>query len=166
MRNKIEIPYFSKGLKYLTPALFLGGAYLMTTPNWVFGIIIVILAAIILTTKYVTTIDLYGKQYNDYLSLLGIAWNKSSEKFNAIEKIIVTKGNHAYSANTRSRSRQVNFSDYTGTLVFDQNRTLDLLTKNDKHELLVGVKPLAVFLKVEIEDCTTPNPYWIDLDKI
>ena len=68
--------------------------------------------------------------------------------------------------NSRSRSRQLDWVSFTGTLILDENKRLDLLTKNDKGELLKRLKEFAEFLKVNIEDQTTSRHYVVDLTKI
>jgi hypothetical protein len=105
------------------------------------------------------------KKYHDYLSFLWIPVNAETNNFNSLDRIIVTKGNHAHTINTRAQSRQLDWSDYTGTLVMD-NGTLDLLTRNNKTELIVGLKEFADFLKIGIEDRTTSEYFWIDLARI
>ena len=68
--------------------------------------------------------------------------------------------------NSRSRSRQMDWAWFTGTLLLDENKTLELLTKNDKHELIKGLKEFADFLGVDVEDQTTSRHYLIDISKV
>ena len=166
MTKKIIIPYFPVGMKFITPLLFGAGVYLFTLSYVVWGIVLTLLSLIILTTKYVTEIDLQNKVYNDYLSLLGIPLNKESQTFKHLDRIVITKGNYAQTVNTRVQSRQIDWSDYTGTLLLDDHNTLDLLTRSDKKELLKGLREFATFLNVNIEDRTTNQFYLIDLSKI
>ncbi len=63
------------------------------------------------------------------------------------------------------QSKDVEFSDFTGTLVFSGSHRLDLLTDMDKKRLLKKLKQFAQFLKVDVEDRTTSSAYWIDIDK-
>lgn len=108
-----------------------------------------------MTTKYVTEINLDKKECIDYLSFLWIQVEPEKIKFNAVSKIVIIKANHSQMLNTRSRSRQLDWSSFTGTLILDENKTLDLLTRNNKKELIEGLKEFADFLKVDIEDSTT-----------
>jgi hypothetical protein len=110
-------------------------------------------------------IDLQRKTYSDYLSFLFVKTNSENGKFTQLDKIVITKGNYAQTVNTQVQSRSFKFSDYTGTLVFIGNHTLDLLSDIDKKRLLRRLKIFAAFLKVGVEDRTTHSPYWIDIDK-
>ena len=165
MTKKITIPYFPQGIKYVTP-LILGGAFYLASINYYsWSVILVLLIGIILTTKYVTEINLNDKKYVDYLSLLWIPLNVETKTFNRVDRIVITKGNHAQMINTRAQSRQMDWSDYTGTLITD-NSKLDLLTRNSKRELIIGIKEFAEFLNVGIEDRTSSQYYWVDLTRI
>jgi hypothetical protein len=166
MKKKVTIPYFPTGIKYATPLLILVGAYLIFNNSLVWGIILVLLSAVILTTNYVTEIDLKEKKFSDYLSLLGVGMNKETRSFSRVDQIIITKGNYSQTVNTRLQSRQHDWSDYTASLIFDGEHSLDLLTKNNKRDLLIGVKEFATFLNVEVEDRTTPSHFKIDLARI
>lgn len=166
MIKKITIPYFPKGLKYVTPLVFGAGIYLITLSYFVFAVILILVGAIIITSKYVTEINLNLKTYSDYLSILGISINAERKKFDKIDRIVITKGNYAQTINTRAQSRQMDWADYTGTLLLDQNDTLELLTMTDKKELLHGLKEFTDFLRVGVEDRTTNQYYWIDLQNL
>lgn len=166
MNKKIIIPYFPKELKYSTP-LILGGAIFLFFIHWLFWpIVLVIFCILIFTTNYVTEIDLNEKRYDDYISLLGFHVSKESNRFQKLDRIVITKANHAKTLQTRVQSRQINWSDYTGTLLMDNRKTLDLITRTNKAELIKGVKDLAEFLEVGVEDRSTPHHYWVDLKKV
>ncbi|HEY9006159.1 hypothetical protein [Ohtaekwangia sp.] len=165
MTKRIITPYFPNGMKYFSALLFAGGIYLIVISHWFWGALIILTGIIILTTKYVTEIDLKQKKYRDYLSFLIFKLNEDTRKFNAIDRIVITKGNYSQTLNTRVQSRQMDWSDYTGTLVFDSD-TLDLLTKNTKQELLKGLKEFTEFLNVGVEDRTTNQYYWVDMAKV
>lgn len=165
MVKKIIIPYFPRGLKYVSPIFLVIGIFLMLHyPIW--GAILILVFPIIVSTQYVTKIDLKEKVYSDYLSFLGLHLKKETKNFHNVDRIIITKENFAQTINTRAQSRQINWSDYTGTLIFDDNGKLDLLTRSDKKELLNGLKEFVEFLDVKIEDRTTYQCYWIDIEKI
>jgi hypothetical protein len=59
---------------------------------------------------------------------------------------------------------QVDWTDYTGTLILD-NGALDLITHTNKNELLHALKEFSDFLKVDVQDRTSSEPYWIDMSK-
>jgi hypothetical protein len=166
MKKKIIISYFPPGMKYITPLLFGAAIYLIIINYAVWGILLTLSGLIILTTNYVTAIDLQEKKYDDYLSLLGVPLNSESQHFKNVDCIVITKGNYAQTVNTRIQSRQMDWSDYTGTLIMDSDKTLDLLTRNNKKELIKELLEFAIFLQVGIEDRTTSEYYWVDLEKI
>lgn len=150
--KKIIIPYFPLGLKYATPAIFLLGAYFILNRYYVLGGVCVLFAFLVLTTNYVTEISLEQKKYYDYISIAGLKMGMESTSFIRLEKIVITKGNNAQRVNSRLQSRTLQWADYTGTLHFDHNKTLDLVTHIDKAKLVAGLKEFAIFLEVPIED--------------
>jgi hypothetical protein len=154
--KKISIPYFPAGVRYSTPLLLGLGIYLWTIgyPIWI-GIL-TLLVIIILTTGYVTVIDLQKKELRDFLSFLSISLEEEKIRFNKVEKIIIKKDNHSQMLNSRSRSRQLDWSSFTGTLLTD-NKSLDLLTRTNKGDLIKRLREFADFLKVDIEDHTSPR---------
>ena len=163
--KKISIPYFPTGIKYATPFLIALGIYLWIIgyPFWI-GIF-AFLVIIILTTKYVTEIDLEKKECRDFLSFLSIPFQEEKVRFNRIDRIIITKDNHSQMLNSRSRSRQLDWSSFTGTLLTDDSKRLDLLTRTDKNDLVKGLNEFADFLKVDIEDQTTTEHFKIDVNR-
>ena len=165
MIKKITIPYFPRRIKYVTPLIFGGALYLASINYYGWSVFLVLLIGIILSTKYVTEINLIDKKYVDYLSLLWIPLNVETKTFNRVDRIVITKGNYAQTINTKAQSRQLDWADYTGTLITD-NSTLDLLTRNSKRELIRGLKEFAEFLNVGIEDRTSSQYYWVDLTNI
>ena len=80
MIKKITIPYFPTGLKYATPLAFGAAIYLIFINYPVWGGLLILLGAIVLTTKYVTEIDLSVKKYTDYLSLMWIPIKPETKK--------------------------------------------------------------------------------------
>jgi hypothetical protein len=166
MIKKIKIAYFPLAFKVvMTPILFGAGIYLGLI-HWLWAIVFLLAIIMILTTNYVTEIDLHQKQYSDYLYFFSFRLNEETVKFTRLDRIIVTKGNYAQNINTRSRSTKLDWSDYTATLLVDDEVTLDLLTRNDKAVLLKGVKEFVDFLKIEVEDRTSNRPYIIDMTKV
>jgi hypothetical protein len=157
MTKKITVSYFPKGMKFTTPCLTGAGIYLFTLQHPVWGSILILLSAIILTTHYHTTIDLSNRKIRDYISLLGIPLQEEIKTFKQPDRIIVTKGNYSQTLNTRIQSRQMNWSDYTATLMLDNGDTLDLLTCTSKKELMTGLNEFVDFLQVDIEDRTIPR---------
>ena len=164
MIKRIIIPYFPKVMKYATPLLFGSAGYLFLIEHPIWAAVLVLLGIIILTTNYVTEINLKEKSFDDYLLLLWIPLNRERKRFGAIDRIIISKGNYSQTLNSRIQTRQFNWTDYTGTLILD-NDTLDLVTHTDKKKLLHALREFSDFLKVDVEDRTSSSPYWIDMSK-
>lgn len=161
--KKITIPYFPLGLKHVTPLIFCASIYLLIIGYPVWSGVLILISVIILTTKYVTEINLHGKEYRDYLSFLGMPVEEERVRFNTIGKIVITKDNHSQKLNSRTRSRQIDWTSFTGTLTLDENKTLELATRNDKKDLIKILKEFANFLSVDIEDQTTNRHYLVDV---
>ena len=164
MTKRIIIPYFPKGMKYATPLLFGAAGYLFLFEHPIWASILVFLGIIILSTNYVTEINLKEKSFDDYLLLLWIPLNRERKRFKSLDRIIISKGNYSQTLNSRIQTRQIDWTDYTGALIFD-NDTLDLVTHTDKKKLLHALREFSDFLKVDVEDRTTNAPYWIDMSK-
>jgi hypothetical protein len=166
MTKKIIIPYFPKELKYFTPVLLGVAVFLFIKSYPIWAVVLVLVAILILATHYVTEIDLQQKRYSDYISLLGLRLSNEISSFQNLDHIVITKGRYAQTINTRVQSRQIDWVDYTATLLVDGGKPLNLITRNSKRELVSGIKPFADFLKVAVEDRTTRVHYWINFNKL
>jgi hypothetical protein len=164
--KRVTVPYFSKGMKYFTPVPVGGAAYLIFIGHPIWAGILILLAVMILTTQYVTEIDPDKKEYRDYFSFLSFNLDEEKSSFTTIDKIIITKENHSHMLNSRSRSRQLDWSMFTASLVLDGDKKLDLLTRNERADLLKEVKGFAEALKTEVEDQTTSEHFPIDVSKL
>jgi hypothetical protein len=164
MSKKIIIPYFPKAMKYATPLLFGASGYLFFIENPIWASILIVLGVIVLTTNYVTEINLGEKSYDDYLSFLWIPMNRDKKRFSHIDRIVISRGNYSQTVNTRIQSRQMDWTDFTGTLILGNDK-LDLVTHTNKKELLHALREFSDFLKVDVEDRTTSEHYWIDMTK-
>ena len=166
MKKRVVFPYFPVEFKYTSTLTGAAAVYLAINSNFIWSSLLILVTGAVLTTEYVTEIDLKEKKIEDYLSILWIPLDKDVVHFNNLQKIIIQKGNYAQTINTRVQSRQMDWSDFTGTLVYDNNQVLDLLTRSKKKELLKGIKEFALFLNVEVEDHSSKNPYTVDLARI
>jgi hypothetical protein len=163
--KRITIPYFPTGLKYVTPILACAGIWLAVIGYPAWTAILVLVAVIILTTNYVTEINPAKGEYRDFLSFLSIPLQEERVKFVQANRIIITKENHKQTQNSRARSTQLNWSSFTASLIVDDHKSLTLLTRNDKKELLRDLKEFASLLQVEVQDQTTDQYAIIDLSK-
>lgn len=166
MIKRIAIPYFPKGFKYATPVILGLAVYLAFLSYFIWTFTLLLLIVLILTTRYITQIDMTERRYSDYLSLLGLRLNNESKKFQTLDRIVITKGEFTKKVYSRLQDRTLQWTDFTATLVFDHNQTLPLLTLASKKKLVMGLKDFAAFLGVGVEDRTTPASYWIDLQRV
>jgi hypothetical protein len=162
MTKKILIPYFPIGLKYATPLFFGTAIFLLFKGYYILASIFILSAVIILTTYYITEISMEQKKYVDYISLAGMRLGVESTTFNRLDRIVITKGHNAQQINSRIQSRTLQWDDYTATLLFDHQKTLDLITHIDKGKLVAGLRDFAAFLEVRIEDRTGKESRWIN----
>jgi hypothetical protein len=166
MRKKLNSPYFPQELKYGSVLFLVGGIYLAITGHLVWGPGLIVLGLILFSTEYVTEFDVQSRRITDYLSCCWLRFNKDEIRYGAIDKIIIVKSTFAQTINTRVQSRQMDWKEFTARILFDQNDPFDLLTKRTKHDLLLAIKELTLFLKVDVEDLTTSQPYFIDVSRI
>lgn len=150
----IKIPYFPKGLKYCTPFLFAGAVFLAWKEHPLWALVLIFLTLVILTTAYVTIIDTHKKIITDSINVIWIPLGTEIKKFNTTSKIVITKGSYSQAINTRSQSRQLDWSDYTGTLLLDDHDSIDLITDTDKSRLIEHLQLIATELGVPVEDRT------------
>lgn len=166
MTKKIIIPYFPKELKYASPLFLAGAGFLFYKGFPIWSLLVLLAMATIFATNYVTEIDLQQKRYSDYISFFGLRLSNEVSTFRNLDHIVITKGRYAQTINTRVQSRQIDWVDYTATLLVDGGRPLNLVTRTSKRELLAGVKAFADFLKVAVEDRTTRVHYWVNFNKL
>jgi hypothetical protein len=152
MSVKISIPYFPLAMRYTAIALLLGSGWLAYIGYYKVAVVMVILCIFIFTAKYITTIDLNKHEYIDAFGFFGIGLQTEKKTFDKINHIVVTKGHYVHNINTRSSSRTLDWSDYTGTLIYDDTGELTLVTHQDKAALMKTLYVYATALKCEIED--------------
>jgi hypothetical protein len=160
-QHRIVIPYFPPAWKYSTPVLLYGAYKVYTLGYPIWTLVLIIFTAMIFTSKYVTLIDNDKKICLDYLTILFIKFNKEAKKYQAIDRVVITKGRYVKQLNSRISSRTLKWEDYTGTLLFDDNSTLELLTHDDPKKLIESIRVIAAMLNVGIEDRTRREYRWL-----
>ncbi|MEO1053109.1 MAG: hypothetical protein AAFX87_20915 [Bacteroidota bacterium] len=158
MIHKVSTPYFARALQFVSPVLIIFGGYQLWLASYILGAILILLGLVLITTRYITAIDIKKKQIEDYLEVLTFKANHEVFKFSNIEKIIITKEDKSYRDGSLSRDRVVTFDQLTGTLVYDGGQTFELLTKLDRDALIDKMREFAKFLNTYIEDHTTGKP--------
>jgi hypothetical protein len=152
MTHTISLYYFPKGLRYTSPLILAVAGYLLYDGFRVWGLLLLVVTIFILTAKYITAI---GKnEFTDAFGVFGLAVVTEKKHFSQLNKIVITKGSYSQMVNTRASSRQLDWTDYTGTLIYDGTQSLDLVTTDDKDQLLNELRVYATSLGVAIEDPT------------
>ena len=142
------------------------GIYFVFSEKIYWGILLIVIAIALVTTRYTTVVDKDRKTYSDYLQVFGLRLLPDYGNFQFLDKIVITKGEYAYKAATRSRDRSVQFNDYSATLIFINEHKLDLLTETNKKSLLKKIKGMATYLEIPVEDQSVREPYQIDMSRI
>jgi hypothetical protein len=119
---------------------------------WIVAVIIVLITIFILTAQFTTVIDTGRKEFIDAFSFYGMSVGKERKQFRELNKIVITKGQYKQNINTRSQSRTLRWTDYTATLIYDNGRILDLVTREDKSDVIVFAKLYSTALGIGIED--------------
>jgi hypothetical protein len=78
-------------------------------PIWMVPLFL--LAAAVLTTEYVTEIDLEKREYRDFISLLWIPFDEEKTSFTTLTKIIITGENFLHDAHKNYNNKGRAFSD-------------------------------------------------------
>lgn len=164
--KKIITPYFPVGLKLSTALFFFCAVYCIVEGYWFWAVVLFLVVIIVLTTRYVTEIDLKKKKCIDYLAVFELPFDKDVISFSALDRIIVTKEKHQQVVRTRVQHRQFGWSEFTATLLMDDGKELTLLTLQDKGELFARLKEFSTFLNVDVEDRTTEEFYVVDMAKV
>ncbi len=159
MTHTIHLYYFPKGLRYATPAFWALAAYLVLPGYWVISLILIAVSIFILTAKYLTIIDLQQKEFTDAFGFYGIQVNSEKKKYNYLEKIILTKAKYNQQLNSRARSSTMQWTEYTATLVYDNHQQLDLVSREDKGDVVEFAKVYSHLLKVPIQDLSVATEY-------
>lgn len=149
---RFEDYYFSDGLRWtililLTPLtiylLFWIKAY------W-FVLIIISVIVFFFSTKYVTEFDTKNKVIKDLFYVFFIKSGKLL-KYRTLLCIKIDKERRTFKDNSRSRDRTFDYFIYTGTLLYDNNSSLELTRKNEFKWFGSEMKRLAEELQIPIE---------------
>ncbi|MEQ9167266.1 MAG: hypothetical protein RLO12_13495 [Fulvivirga sp.] len=152
MKAKLTEFYFSESMKWIsTIALIAGNSILIIYTDYNYFITISLLfIPFLFTSKYEISIDKSTSVIEDTFSTLGIKIKSDRVEFKELQGIRVDKEKQSYTANTRSRVRQVTFNEYTATLEYDGDKELELSRSSDYEEFAAHVYPFAEQLDLGI----------------
>lgn len=163
MKNSLNIYYFPQAVRYVSGIAFIFAFYIASHAYLFMAVLLIFIGLFILTAKYVTSFDKKNKSIQDYFSVLGLKANSEKIHYNVLNQIIITKENKGYTANSRSRTRQVKWSQYDAHLIYDDQNSFKLLSNNSKKELMAEIKALVQFLDLTIADQTSRTPYTVSI---
>ncbi len=143
--------YFPNVLRWvLSILLFLLAIYLVIIGWYVTSAVCILFFAVLLTFKYVITVDQEKKMISDRFHRLGMS-NGTHNHFTILNTLLVTKEKKSYKAATRSRDYWVNYVEYTLSLNYDDNKTFTLLTLNDHEDFKSQVEKFRKELNLKVE---------------
>lgn len=109
-----------------------------------------LLILILFTAKYEIAIDKKEGIVDDAFLIMGLKIKSKKYDFKEIKGIRVDKEKHSYTANSRSRVRQVSFNEYAATLEYDADRELELSRNSDYDDFAAHIYPFAEQLDIGI----------------
>ena len=152
MKVRFEDYYFSDGIRWtvlltIGPLaiylLFWVGAYVMAG-------ILVLGIVFAFSTKYITIIDTESRIIKDLFLVLFIPTCKHI-RYRSLHSIRIEKERFTYNANQRARDRTADYFFYTGTLLYDDNKTLELSSKSEFKWFGAEMKRLSEELQIPLE---------------
>lgn len=143
--------YFPNGLRWTFSIMLLPLAIYLMIINWFIAAFFCVLIVFSLWTfKYVTSIDLSGKIIRDIHYRFAVPIGKTY-RFSDMENLFVTREQKSYKAASRSRDYWVNYTEYSLSLKYDQNKQLTLFTFNDPDTFKEQVQKFAKKLNLRVE---------------
>ncbi len=122
-----------------------------------FGLILLLLSILILTTHYRLTIDFDNKVFRDYLWIMSFK-NRGEQKFERIEYVFLKENRVSTTMQLRVSSSTIHKQVYDGYLKFSEEEKIHLLTKDSKKDLVAKLRDISTMLNVEIIDYTEGEP--------
>lgn len=153
--------YFS-GTARLVAGIFVPVGLLVLVAYTVPGIIMLGICLLVFTTQYRISFDLDEKSYHDYVWILGI---KNGERidFNSIEYLFIKKNRQTQTVGSRVQSSTFTTDVFDTFVRFSDDHKLHLFTESNKARSLAKLSKIALKLRVDIVDYTTPEPEVINV---
>ncbi|MEQ6120563.1 hypothetical protein [Reichenbachiella sp. MALMAid0571] len=139
---------------------FFGGVLLLigvsvATNSIVVGLILILVAASILTGQSGIDFDSELQTYREYKSFLFVK-SGNKKKYSGVEKIFINSQTTSQRMYTMHTSHSSNFKnrEFNAYLKFDNGNKIYLNTNKDKIVLMDNLRKLAGFLKTDVVDTT------------
>ncbi|MEP2772005.1 MAG: hypothetical protein ABJH05_07635 [Fulvivirga sp.] len=133
----------NQGYYFPLPFRIFGGALpvfslvFLTQSNYILAVLGVVMAFLLLTTKYQIILDLKNKNYFEHLWILGFKRGEMVN-YNSIEKLVIGNRNKSKTYNSRGSTNTVRYTAYYLCLLIDGNR-VELL-ESEKEENIDKLK--------------------------
>ncbi|QSE97068.1 hypothetical protein [Fulvivirga lutea] len=152
MKATYTTDYFSTEFKIIIGITILVGGFFIVhlgyNPIW--HVFLALLLGVIASTKYELSVDSNAKTIIDATKVLGLYLKKREFNYNLLKAISLEKENERYTANTRSRSRQVEFNMYTASIITDKEE-VEIFTSSNYKSFSEKLKQFANELNLDIQ---------------
>ncbi|MEQ9403750.1 MAG: hypothetical protein RIM99_09210 [Cyclobacteriaceae bacterium] len=149
---RFEDYYFSDSTRWMLLLAFTGwSVYLLfwTSSQW-FIAVLVVLSVFFFSTKYVTEIDTNNNVIRDLFYVFFVRSGKYI-RYKELHSIRIDKTRVDHQVRSRASDRRFNFSSYTGTLLYDKYKSLELTTKTEYEWFGSEMKRLSEELQIPIQ---------------
>lgn len=145
--------YFSDSFKwtFLVFSIIISGYIIFKFNFYILSLVCLIVNLLFFSSKYYFSVDTSSKQITDGFKLLGVIINSEKYSYNQLQKIALEKERMGYSANTRSRTRQVKYNEYHSELYFDGDNKLEIDRSIEYKKFYSEQLELAEQLKIPLE---------------
>jgi hypothetical protein len=160
MKNVIDFKtsnYFT-GMPYVLGLILSPiGFFLLFSPQFIVGGILLIAGIIILTTHYRLSINRHEKRYTEYIFLLGMKTGMETKTFSIIEYLFMKKVRVSQTLNSRASTRTIQKVQYDGFLKFSEDDKVHLMTYESKETLQKKLRKIASELNLKVHDYSNEN---------
>jgi hypothetical protein len=152
--------YFPWHVKLVGGGLVIIGIVILSMGMFIGGPLVLLVSTIIFTTHYRVHVNFDTNMYHDYLWILGMK-SGSKNSFEKIEYIFIKESRQSQTMGLRATNTTVHKSVYDAYLKFSETNKIHLITKDEKKDVIVMLRPIADKLKTDIIDYTEGEPHII-----
>lgn len=153
----MSIISINQGYYFPLPFRIFGGALpifslvFLTQNNYILAALGVVMAFLLLTTKYQIILDFEKKNFFEHLWIIGFKRGENIN-FNTIEKLIIGSRNKSKTYNSRGSSNTVRYTAYYLCLIIDGNRVELLESEKEQKIDRLKSKLEKILGQHEVED--------------
>lgn len=151
--NKVifQDDYFSGSFKWIASGVcvLVATIAVWNSYNWVLAPMLILIVCFF-TTYNEIEIDITKGVIKDSFLFIWIPTQEETKSFKSLHKIRLNKQLQSYTANSRTRTTQVKFYEYIGTLELDSGE-LELIRDVDYEKFSERIKKLSAELNLQVE---------------